>query len=191
MGRSIPVDRGADWLTVDYATGAFILCRVSAMHSVGGFDESFFLYCEEEDLARRLRELGWQTLLVPSAVGAHEHSTSSEGVDQAVMAPFYFHSLYRYYRRYHSRGYAEARALRTRNLRPGRPCVPCHHRAATSSWTGNCDGRVPKHRIDPPQPRTPRCEASRVMEPRCRASEARHADLCYHRLYAVGVRIHE
>ena len=87
--------------------GAFILCRVAPLRSVDDFDERFFLYCEEEDLSRRLRERGWQTLLVPSATVSHEQRASSEGFDGAAMAPFFTHSLYWYYRKYHSRRYAE------------------------------------------------------------------------------------
>lgn len=94
-------------LVVDYVEGAFLLCRVAALRSVEGFDERFFLYFEEEDLSRRLDERGWQTLLVPSATVAHEQRGSSEGFGAAAMAPFFTHSLYWYYRKYHSRGYAE------------------------------------------------------------------------------------
>ena len=107
LERNMPVDRSEDQIVVDFVVGAFVLCRVAALRSVGGFDESFFLYSEEEDLSRRLDKRGWQTLLVPSAAVAHAPGTSSEGVDRTVMGSFYFHSLYWYYRRYHSRGYAE------------------------------------------------------------------------------------
>jgi N-acetylglucosaminyl-diphospho-decaprenol L-rhamnosyltransferase len=105
--EKLPVDHGEDHLVVDYAEGAFILCRVAVLRSVEGFDERFFLYCEEEDLSRRLGERGWQTLLVPSAIVSHEGRSSSEGFDGATMAPLRIHSLYCYYRKYHSRGYAE------------------------------------------------------------------------------------
>jgi N-acetylglucosaminyl-diphospho-decaprenol L-rhamnosyltransferase len=97
---------------VDYVVGAFMLCRVAALRSVGGFDARFFLYCEEEDLSRRLGEAGRQTLLVNSAIVEHEDRSSSEGVARATMSAFYFHSLYLYYRKHHTRLYAElARAV--------------------------------------------------------------------------------
>ncbi len=105
--QSRAVDPSEDHVVVDYAEGAFILCRVAPLRSVEGFDERFFLYCEEEDLSRRLGARGWETLLVPSATVFHEQSASCDGVDGAVMAPFRIHSLYWYYRKYHSRGYAE------------------------------------------------------------------------------------
>lgn len=105
--RNVAVGQREGPVVVDYAVGAFILCRADALHAVGGFDERFFLYSEEEDLSRRLGECGWQTLLVPPATAAHAFSTSSDGIDRAVMSPFRFHSLYWYYRKYHSRLYAE------------------------------------------------------------------------------------
>jgi hypothetical protein len=104
---TLPVDQTQDHIVVDFAEGAFILCRVDALRSVDGFDERFFLYSEEEDLSRRLGIRGWQTLLVPAAEVAHGYSESSDGGGKAAMAPFRLHSLYWYYRRYYSRGYAE------------------------------------------------------------------------------------
>jgi N-acetylglucosaminyl-diphospho-decaprenol L-rhamnosyltransferase len=105
-GRT-PLDQSGSHLVVDYVEGAFLLCRVAPLRLVDGFDERFFLYCEEEDLSRRLLARGWQTLLVPSATVAHEQRGSSEGFGAAAMAPFFTHSLYWYYRKYHSRAYAE------------------------------------------------------------------------------------
>jgi GT2 family glycosyltransferase len=92
---------------VDYVVGAFMLCRVSALREVGGFDERFFLYSEEEDLCRRLGERGWRTLIVPGVEVGHEDRGSSEGVRKSAMASFYLHSVYRYYRKHRSRPYAE------------------------------------------------------------------------------------
>jgi N-acetylglucosaminyl-diphospho-decaprenol L-rhamnosyltransferase len=103
----VPVGRGDGHIAVDYVVGACMLCRADALRAVGGFDERFFLYSEEEDLCRRLSMRGWQTLFVPSVTVAHARRASSDGVDRAVMAPFRFHSLYVYYRKYHSRLYAE------------------------------------------------------------------------------------
>jgi N-acetylglucosaminyl-diphospho-decaprenol L-rhamnosyltransferase len=102
----VPVKQGSH-IVVDYVVGACMLCRVDPLRAVGGFDERFFLYSEEEDLCRRLGMRGWQTLFVPSVTVAHARRASSDGVDRAVMSPFRFHSLYLYYRKYHSRLYAE------------------------------------------------------------------------------------
>jgi N-acetylglucosaminyl-diphospho-decaprenol L-rhamnosyltransferase len=48
-------DRDADWLV-----GAFLIMRREAATAVGLLDERFFLYSEETDLCRRIRDLGWR-----------------------------------------------------------------------------------------------------------------------------------
>jgi GT2 family glycosyltransferase len=53
-------DRAADWLV-----GAFLLLRREALLAVGGFDERFFMYSEEADLCRRVREAGWEVRHLP------------------------------------------------------------------------------------------------------------------------------
>jgi GT2 family glycosyltransferase len=107
FGIETPITPASEQVVVDYVVGAFMLCKVAPLRLVDGFDERFFLYCEEEDLCRRLGEIGWRTLLVSTARATHEKSTSSEGTDGKAMAPFLLHSLYWYYRKYHPRIYAE------------------------------------------------------------------------------------
>lgn len=62
----------------DYVSGACLLLRRSAFDEVGGFDESFFLYAEEVDLCRRLRDAGWRIAHVPGAKVRHRGGASSE-----------------------------------------------------------------------------------------------------------------
>jgi len=56
---------------VESVKGAAMLVRRSAFEHVGGFDESFFLYAEESDLATRLRRRGWRILFEPAAGVVH------------------------------------------------------------------------------------------------------------------------
>jgi GT2 family glycosyltransferase len=54
--------------------------RRTVFFEVGGFDERFFLYGEEEDLARRLTFRGLSTRLIPGAMAKHVGETSTAAV---------------------------------------------------------------------------------------------------------------
>ncbi len=53
--RDLSNDRVSDVLLV---SGAFMLCRTEALHSVSGFDERYFLHFEDLDLSLRLARQG-------------------------------------------------------------------------------------------------------------------------------------
>lgn len=53
---------------------AAALYRRDAFLALGGFDERYFCYCEDLDLAYRLRIAGWQAVQVPDAVVRHAGS---------------------------------------------------------------------------------------------------------------------
>jgi len=65
-----------------HARGPFGACggaaayRLDAFKEVGGFDESFFAYWEDVDLAMRLRGVGWKSAFASSARGVHHHSAT-------------------------------------------------------------------------------------------------------------------
>jgi GT2 family glycosyltransferase len=65
----------ADWLS-----GFCVLVRATAYREVGGFDPRFFLYFEDVDLCRRLRERGWSVATVAASVADHTESTSTKAV---------------------------------------------------------------------------------------------------------------
>ncbi len=53
-------ERDADWLV-----GAVLVLRREVIADVGGFDERFFMYSEEADLCRRIRDAGWEVRHLP------------------------------------------------------------------------------------------------------------------------------
>lgn len=106
LGRGIPIlknhylriwththDRVVPWLL-----GAALLIRRSAFLSVGGFEESFFMYSEETDLCYRLRKAGWETHFTPQATIVHFGGASTR--QQPYMAVQYFTSLLNFHRRH-------------------------------------------------------------------------------------------
>jgi GT2 family glycosyltransferase/glycosyltransferase involved in cell wall biosynthesis len=68
---------------VDYCSGASICLRKEVWDAVGGFDELYApAYCEESDLAFRLRARGLKTIYQPRSVGIHLEGVSC-GTDTA------------------------------------------------------------------------------------------------------------
>jgi exopolysaccharide biosynthesis WecB/TagA/CpsF family protein len=90
---------------VDWATGAALLIRRDVAESVGDWDEEYFLYSEETDFLRRVREAGAEVWFEPRSRMRHYRggSGSSPALD-ALMAT----NRIRYIRKYHQGGYAMA-----------------------------------------------------------------------------------
>jgi GT2 family glycosyltransferase len=61
----------------EWLSGACLLVRRSAFAQVGGFDEGFFLYCEDMDLCARVRAAGHAVRYEPGAVARHEGGHSA------------------------------------------------------------------------------------------------------------------
>jgi N-acetylglucosaminyl-diphospho-decaprenol L-rhamnosyltransferase len=67
-----------DIVGLEYLQGSALLLRREAFDAVGGFDERFFMYCEEADLCYRLREAGWSVLFAPDCEFVHVGEASSK-----------------------------------------------------------------------------------------------------------------
>lgn len=90
---------------VDWLNGAALLLRADALAAVGGFDEGFFMYSEELDLCRRLRDAGWASHFTPEAEVTHHEGKSSEQVVAARHVRF-LRSRIRYFAKHHGRAAA-------------------------------------------------------------------------------------
>lgn len=60
-----------------WVAGMFLLIRSAAYRQIGGFDERFFMYCEDFDLCMRLRLANWQLLPAALVVVNHEAQRAS------------------------------------------------------------------------------------------------------------------
>jgi N-acetylglucosaminyl-diphospho-decaprenol L-rhamnosyltransferase len=61
----------------EWVSGACLLVRRAALEAVGGWDDGFFMYCEDKDLCRRVRSAGWDVRYEPSATVTHEGGASA------------------------------------------------------------------------------------------------------------------
>lgn len=91
---------------VDWVSGAAMLVRRDAFEAVGRFDERFFLYGEELDLATRLREAGWKVVYTPELEIVHEGAVSTGR--SARMHRMHSRSIYRYYAKHRASGWRRA-----------------------------------------------------------------------------------
>jgi len=60
-----------------FPSASAALYRSAMIRETGGFDEDFFLYCEDADLGLRARWAGWKCLYAPGAVVEHRYSHSA------------------------------------------------------------------------------------------------------------------
>ena len=81
---------------VDWVSGACMLARRRALEAVGGFDEGYFLYWEDADLCRRLRDAGHSIRYVSAATVVHAVGRSSRTARSLAITAFH-QSAYRYY----------------------------------------------------------------------------------------------
>lgn len=65
---------------VDQVIGAFLLIRSSLFARLEGFDERFFVYWEDVDISRRLRNLGYESVYLASAQAFHKGGGTSARV---------------------------------------------------------------------------------------------------------------
>ena len=96
----------ANDILVDRLLGAAMMVRRKAFEQVGGFDETFFLYSEEEDLCFRMSKAGWKVYYHPES-WVHHHGAGSTSAMNAVAVAATNWSRYLYLRKHSSRLKAE------------------------------------------------------------------------------------
>ena len=99
--------RGERTRTVDWAQSAALLVRTDAAREVEWFDPAFFVYSDEVDFCRRLRDAGWRTLYVPQAVAVHHEQLSTAEVPERRIVEL-SRNRDRYMRKHHSASAAAA-----------------------------------------------------------------------------------
>jgi GT2 family glycosyltransferase len=70
-------------ITVNFVNGAFMFFRSDVFTNIGGFDTNIFLYFEEMDICHRMRQIGFESVLVPKAKITHYQGVST-GVSETI-----------------------------------------------------------------------------------------------------------
>jgi N-acetylglucosaminyl-diphospho-decaprenol L-rhamnosyltransferase len=70
---------------VDWLSGACLMVRREVLESIGPLDEQYFLFVEDMDYCRRIRDAGWAIVYVPSAVVSHRVGVSQGPVPPSIV----------------------------------------------------------------------------------------------------------
>jgi N-acetylglucosaminyl-diphospho-decaprenol L-rhamnosyltransferase len=107
--RLVVQSRGTRTREVDWCQSAALLVRREAAARVDYLDPDFFVYSDEVDFARRLRDAGWRSLWVPAATAVHHEQLSTDTVPERRIVEL-ARNRDLYMRKHHSP--ATARAVR-------------------------------------------------------------------------------
>ena len=95
-------------LEVDSAIGACMLIRKKALDNVAFFDERYFFFFEETDLAYAMRRAGWRVYQVPDALIYH---LQGQSIGRNVRSRIEFYrSRYQFLRKWHDGVYLRVAA---------------------------------------------------------------------------------
>lgn len=113
--HTVALELGEQAEQVDWLSGASMMMRREVLESVGGFDETYFLYFEETDLCLRTKLAGWEVWYVPDSRVMHIRGQST-GVTVLDEKPrrlprYWFESRRRYFAKNHGLAYAAAADL--------------------------------------------------------------------------------
>ncbi|MFJ4169519.1 WecB/TagA/CpsF family glycosyltransferase [Paenarthrobacter sp. NPDC089714] len=114
---------------VEWATGAALLIDARVAEAVGEWDEQFFLYSEETDFCRRVRELGFPIWFEPSARMWHERGGSGSSAQLSALMSV---NRVRYAEKHLGRGRSGAFRLAVLGSEIARLGKPGHREAAVA-----------------------------------------------------------
>ncbi len=66
-------DRDSHVKDIPYPMGACVLLKIDSLRKIGLFDETFFAYAEDLDLAWRLRLAGYRNIVAPQSIVYHHY----------------------------------------------------------------------------------------------------------------------
>lgn len=82
-------------MEVPFLSGCFMFLRVDALRKTNGFDNRYFMYCEDIDLCRRIGMVGYKTVYYPVVEIIHAHK--KESYKNRFMLRQHIKSAFRYF----------------------------------------------------------------------------------------------
>jgi GT2 family glycosyltransferase len=98
---------GAETREVGWVQSSAMLVRREAAVGIGYLDPNFFVYSDETDFCKRLRDAGWAILFVPAARAIHYEQLATDRSSTRRMVEFH-RGRDLYMRKHHSRATAAA-----------------------------------------------------------------------------------
>lgn len=98
---------------IEIASGAFMLIPRNALEEIGGFDERFFMYCEDVDLCYRLLQSGRQNYYLPTPILHYKGASTRRGSFR------YVHTFYSAMLIFFNKHYAKSARLMSPLIRLG------------------------------------------------------------------------
>ena len=89
-----PIDAEQILFFPDWVAGMFILFPTERLKKSGGFDTKYFMYYEDVDLCRRIRQKGFEVALLKSVSVVHNARRDSRKKLRFFL--WHLHSLFRY-----------------------------------------------------------------------------------------------
>jgi len=89
---------------VEAISGSFMFARRAVIEAIGGFDEGYFLHCEDIDLCKRVSLSGWKIFFIPDVQVTHHQGTCSRTMPLRIS--WYKHcGMGRFYHKFHRKRY--------------------------------------------------------------------------------------
>ena len=94
-------EKPQETIVVEAVSGACMMLSHERILQLNGFDEAYFLHCEDLDVMQQIKLRGWQVLLVPQARVMHHQGISSRR-QPALVERYKHRGMAYYYRKFHA-----------------------------------------------------------------------------------------
>jgi GT2 family glycosyltransferase len=99
--KSKKIWQSQEIISTEWVSGTAMFVRRSAFLEIGGFDENFFMYFEDMDLCRRIRNLGKKVVYFPQFKVKHKNGQSYES--KKKQKEDYYNSQEKYFKKHYGK----------------------------------------------------------------------------------------